>query len=79
MGIPPSAASPAPPAGSLRGKGHRGPMDLRYFFVVRPYASKLATADNKKAPQLRYDALSLVEHRGFEPLTYRLRTYRSTN
>ena len=48
--------------------------------VVRQHTSQLeAGARTKKAGRLAPSCEMFVEHRGFEPLTYRLRTYRSTN
>ena len=83
MGIPPSAASPAPPAGSVRGNGIqlRPRRGLRLFPLDGVARASSVTPIKRKQPVATRPAefLSLVEHRGFEPLTYRLRTYRSTN
>ena len=72
-------------SGGVRDEGNRiqlrPPRGLRLFPLDDVALASSVTAIKRKQPVATRPAefLSLVEHRGFEPLTYRLRTYRSTN
>ena len=71
--------------GGVRDEGNgiqlRPRRGLRLFPLEDVARASSVTAIKRKQPVAMRPAefLSLVEHRGFEPLTYRLRTYRSTN
>ena len=72
-------------SGGVRDEGNgiqlRPRRGLRLFPLDGVARASSVTPIKRKQPVATRPAefLSLVEHRGFEPLTYRLRTYRSTN